>query len=36
VVRATFAGLKGLKDPGAIRRLRGREEQPGDLAATTR
>jgi small subunit ribosomal protein S5 len=36
VVRATFAGLKGLKDPGAVRRLRGKEEQEGDLAAATR
>jgi small subunit ribosomal protein S5 len=36
VVRATFAGLMGLKDPGAVRKLRGKEEQPGDLAATTR
>ena len=36
VVRATFAGLKGLKDPGAVRKLRGKEEQEGDLAATTR
>jgi small subunit ribosomal protein S5 len=36
VVRATFAGLRGLKDPGVVRQLRGKEEQPGDLAATTR
>ena len=36
VVRATFAGLKGLKDPAVVRRLRGKEEEPGDLAATTR
>ena len=36
VVRATFAGLMGLKDPGVVRQLRGKEEQPGDLAATTR
>ena len=36
VVRATFAGLRGLKDPAAVRRLRGKEEQPGDLAAATR
>ena len=35
VVRATFAGLMGLKDPGAVRRLRGKEEQAGDLAAAT-
>jgi hypothetical protein len=26
----------GLRDPGAVRKLRGREEQPGDLAAATR
>ena len=36
VVRATFTGLMGLRDPGAVRKLRGREEQPGDLAAATR
>ena len=36
VVRATFPGLMGLRDPAAVRRLRGKEEQPGDLAATTR
>src|SRR6187455_39613 len=36
VVRATFTGLMGLRDPAAVRRLRGKEEQPGDLAATTR
>ena len=36
VVRATFAGLMGLRDPAVVRRLRGKEEQPGDLAATTR
>jgi small subunit ribosomal protein S5 len=36
VVRATFTGLMGLRDPGAVRRLRGKDEQPGDLAATTR
>jgi small subunit ribosomal protein S5 len=36
VVRATFTGLMGLRDPGVVRRLRGKEEQPGDLAATTR
>jgi small subunit ribosomal protein S5 len=36
VVRATFAGLMGLKDPGVVRQLRGKEEQPGDLAAATR
>ena len=28
VVRATFAGLRGLKDPGFVRRLRGRDEEP--------
>src|SRR5262249_2561668 len=27
VVRATFAGLKGLKDPAAVRKLRGKEEE---------
>jgi small subunit ribosomal protein S5 len=27
VVRATFAGLKGLKDPAFVRRLRGKEEE---------
>jgi small subunit ribosomal protein S5 len=27
VVRATFAGLAGLKDPAAIRKLRGKEEE---------
>ena len=27
VVRATFAGLAGLKDPALIRRLRGKEEE---------
>src|SRR6266480_3121787 len=32
VVRATFAGLMGLKDPGMVRQLRGKEERPGDLA----
>jgi hypothetical protein len=26
----------GLRDPGAVRKLRGKEEQPGDLAAATR
>jgi small subunit ribosomal protein S5 len=36
VVRATFTGLMGLRDPGAVRKLRGKEEQPGDLAAATR
>ena len=36
VVRATFTGLMGLRDPGLVRRLRGKDEQPGDLAATTR
>ena len=35
VVRATFAGLMGLKDPRMVRQLRGKEEQPGDLAAAT-
>jgi small subunit ribosomal protein S5 len=27
VVRATFAGLAGLRDPRAVRRLRGKEEE---------
>jgi small subunit ribosomal protein S5 len=36
VVPATFTGLMGVRDPGAVRKLRGKEEQPGDLAATTR
>jgi small subunit ribosomal protein S5 len=27
VVRATFAGLADLRDPGAVRRLRGKEEE---------
>ena len=27
VVRATFAGLSGLKDPSLVRRLRGREDE---------
>src|SRR6476659_8483491 len=30
VVRATFAGLAGLKDPGAVRKLRGKEEEPAE------
>ena len=33
VVRATFAGLQGLKDPGAVRRLRGKEDEPEAAAA---
>jgi len=34
VVRATFTGLKMLKDPGAIRRLRGKEEEePASVTA---
>jgi len=32
VVRATFAGLSGLKDPAAVLRLRGREEETGTSA----
>ena len=32
---ATVQGM-GLRDPGAVRKLRGKEEQPGDLAAATR
>jgi small subunit ribosomal protein S5 len=27
VVRATFAGLKDLRDPAVVRRLRGKEEE---------
>ena len=34
VVRATFAGLMGLKDPAMVRRLRGKEEPAQDLAGT--
>ena len=30
VVRATFAGLMGLRDPGAVRKLRGKEEEPAE------
>jgi len=30
VVRATFAGLKDLREPGSILRLRGREEEPAE------
>ena len=33
VVRATFAGLMGLKDPRMVRRLRGKEEPAEELAA---
>jgi small subunit ribosomal protein S5 len=32
VVRATFAGLQMLKDPGLVQRLRGKEE-PAEVAA---
>jgi small subunit ribosomal protein S5 len=32
VVRATFAGLSGLKDPAAVLRLRGREQEQGASA----
>jgi small subunit ribosomal protein S5 len=30
VVRATFAGLKDLREPGSILRLRGKEEEPAE------
>jgi hypothetical protein len=30
VVRATFAGLKDLRESGAILRLRGKEEEPAE------
>jgi small subunit ribosomal protein S5 len=33
VVRATFAGLAGLKDPRAVRKLRGKEEETPEEAA---
>jgi hypothetical protein len=33
VVRATFAGLRGLKDPGAVLKLRGREEETAGASA---
>src|SRR5918993_793263 len=33
VVRATFTGLMGLRDPGAVRRLRGKEEEPATAQA---
>ncbi len=40
VVRATFAGLQMLKDPEAVRRLRGKEEEEvataGSAAARAR
>jgi len=36
VVRATFVALSELRDPATVARLRGKEEQPGDLAAATR
>ena len=32
VVRATFAGLSGLKDPGSVRRLRGKDEEAEEPA----
>ena len=32
VVRATFTGLAGLKDPGSVLKLRGREEEVGASA----
>jgi small subunit ribosomal protein S5 len=34
VVRATFAGLSGLKDPRLVRRLRGKEEEEEAAPAT--
>jgi small subunit ribosomal protein S5 len=33
VVRATFAGLRALKDPKLVRRLRGKEEEEETPAA---
>ena len=30
VVRATFAGLKDLREPGSVLRLRGKEEEPAE------
>ena len=33
VVRATFAGLAGLRDPRVVRRLRGKEEETPEEAA---
>jgi small subunit ribosomal protein S5 len=33
VVRATFTGLKMLRDPAAVRRLRGKEEDEQPVAA---
>ena len=32
VVRATFAGLLGLKDPASVLKLRGKEEEVGTSA----
>jgi small subunit ribosomal protein S5 len=32
VVRATFAGLQDLKDPGSVRKLRGKEEEVEEAA----
>jgi small subunit ribosomal protein S5 len=34
VVRATFAGLTGLKDPRAVLKLRGRDEEPAAAGAS--
>jgi len=33
VVRATFTGLRMLREPAAVRRLRGKEEEPAADAA---
>jgi small subunit ribosomal protein S5 len=33
VVRATFTGLAGLRDPRAVRKLRGKEEETPEEAA---
>ena len=35
VVRATFAGLAGLKDPAAVLRLRGKEDEREQAPAAT-
>jgi hypothetical protein len=33
VVRATFTGLGMLREPGAVRRLRGKAEEPAEATA---
>jgi hypothetical protein len=33
VVRATFTGLRMLREPAAVRRLRGKEEEPAPATA---